>query len=99
MILEHYLIDSGTFRVCLHQALFRCFIYEKRDVTYAADTGQRYILVAHAHRTLENKQHGFSMLQCARVLQHNTAALIWTSLLCSEQNSGIQSDKFLCDQV
>ena len=52
MILEHYLIDSGTFRVCLHQALFRCFIYEKRDVTYAADTGQRYILVAHAHRTL-----------------------------------------------
>ena len=37
-------------------------MYEKREVTYLADTGQRYTLVSHDHETC-NKQHCFSMLQ------------------------------------
>ena len=51
-------------------------MYEKRDVTYSADTGQRYTLVSYALERC-NKQHGFSMLQTiARFLRYSDRELV-----------------------
>ena len=77
-IVEFCVIYSRTFlehlEIALARFCFVCCMYEKRDVTYLADTGQRYHLLLQV-----NKRHGFCMLQRATMYRKRGLSLIFAS--------------------